>query len=129
MKLSQVNYETETAKQVEITDHLGNSFEPKALVSVHAWNSRAGNKAMIEMQRAMIDIRRNKPKGEDIDSEIAEVARKSLGSLIVGWEGIEDEKGKPLKFTPENIEQLLSNPYILDIVDHFASNLGNYLKA
>jgi len=126
LKLSQVAYETETAKQVEITDHLGNSFEPKAMVSVHAWKSRAGNKAMIEMQRNMIDVRRNQGDMVEVDEEIAKVARKSLGTLIVGWEWIEDEKGKPLKFTPENVEQLLSNPYILDIIDRFASNLGNY---
>lgn len=129
MKLSQVNYESELPKAVEITNHLGQSFEKKAFVTVHAWKSRIGNKVMIEMQREMIDLRMQKveaDKEKETDAEIEAIGRKALGRLVTGWSGIEDENGKALKFTPDNVDAVLSNSYIMGIVDTFASSLGNF---
>lgn len=129
MKLSDVAYETETAKQVEITDHLGRSFEPKASVSVLSWKSRTGSKALIEMQRESMKVMQSKKEGENIDDAIRAISIDALSKLVAGWENIEDEKGKPFEFSEKNAKKLLENSYILDIIDRFASNLGNFLKA
>lgn len=129
MKLSQVDYQLDTPQQVEIKDHLGRSFEPKALISVIAWKSKQGSKALIEMQREMMKLNAEYKDGEDIESKVRDLAIEGLSKLIQGWEGIEDEKGKPLKFTPENAKKVLENQYIRDIVDSFCSNMGNFLKA
>lgn len=123
MKLSDVNYETESAKEVEITDHLGKSFDPKALIKVVSWKSKQGSKALIEMQREMMQAHKDEKADEDV---INDIVATGLSKLIVSWSGIEDEKGKPLKFSPDNAKKVMQNKYIRDIVDAFASNLGNF---
>lgn len=132
MKLSQVNYNTTLPAQVEITDHLGKSFEPKAFISVIAFDSKEGKKVQLDMYRDILKIREDKAnlnEDETIKDEVIQrSSAKALAQLTTGWEGIEDEKGKPIKFSVEKCEEVyLSVPYIFDKVNTFCGNLGNYL--
>jgi len=129
MKLSQVNYETDKPKKVEITDHNGKSFEPKAFISVISIHSETGTKALHEMQRAMMKLAQENTDVNDISEQQKALKIEAMSKLVIGWEGIEDENGKPMKFNQDNAKIVLSNSYISDIVDKFASNLGNYLTA
>lgn len=129
MKLSQVNYETDKPKSVEITDHNGRSFEPKAFISVISINSETGTKALHEMHRAMMKLAQENQENKDVSEQRKSLKIEAMCKLVVGWEGIEDENGKQMKFNSDNAKIVLSNTYISDIVDKFVSNLGNYLTA
>lgn len=124
MKLSDVAYETESPKQVEILDHNGRPFSTRALISVLSWKSKTGAKALTEMQREILLLG---DAAENLEEKRNAILRAGVAKLITGWSGIEDENGKAIKFTPANVEKVLAYPYIFDTIDRFASNLGNFL--
>tara|TARA_B100001093_G_scaffold41109_1_gene35039 strand:+ start:283 stop:615 length:333 start_codon:yes stop_codon:yes gene_type:complete len=54
-----------------------------------------------------------------------------LNLILAGWQGIEDENGKPLPFNSKNIAELADDPYwIKGVIDAYSSTyneaeLGN----
>lgn len=115
-------------QKVEIT-HNGQSFTPPAFVSVMAFDSKEGARVKANLIREILKLRQE--SGEAPAPEIVEALTvDALTSLVTGWEGFKDDKGKALKFTPENAKKVFSNyPFIFEQVNSFCGNLGNYLKA
>lgn len=54
--------------------------------------------------------------------KVADEADKRLveraASAIVAWNGVDDETGAPMPFTPENVKHILRAPWILMTVIH-----------
>lgn len=65
----------------------------------------------------------------DTDALLAELDAR-LSDRITGWEGIADEAGKPLPFTPENMAAVLDVPYLRDAIEQglYAASRGALAK-
>lgn len=132
MKLSEIDYQTETPREIEIKDHKGQSFNPPAFVSVYAFTSKFGANATLEMQRTMLKMREdenNLDKNKDMKNEIIQKCLyESLATLTTGWTGINDDDDKPIDFSKEKAIELYSQyPIIFNTVERFCSDVGNYL--
>ena len=53
----------------------------------------------------------NRSEAKDVGEDVGK-AEALLPSHIHGWEDIEDEDGKPMKFSKKNLSLLLDIPYI-----------------
>jgi hypothetical protein len=115
-------------QKVEI-QHNGQSFTPPAFVSVMAFDSKEGARVKANLIREILKLRQS--TDEAPAPEVFEALTvDALVSLVTGWEGFKDEKGKALKFTPENARTVFTNyPFIFEQVNNFCGNLGNYIKA
>lgn len=125
MKLSQVNYQTDKPQEVEIKDHLGQSFNPPAFISVYAFNSRLGKQVEIEAYRELAQLAKD---GKLIEDELQnDIMCEALAKLTTGWTGIKDDNDKAIKFSKEKAKEIYKNyPYLFDLVNSFSGNLGNY---
>jgi len=68
----------------------GNQFETQAFEAVFKKISRSAFNNLVD-------------KGDDA----------LVGEILLGWEGVTDEAGKPVSFTEKNKEQLCDDPYVL----------------
>ena len=68
----------------------GNQFETQAFEAVFKKISRSAFNNLVD-------------KGDDA----------LVGEILLGWEGVTDEAGKPVAFTEKNKEQLCDDPYVL----------------
>ena len=79
----------------------GNRFETQAFEAVFKKISRSGFNDLVE-------------KGDDA----------LVGEILLGWEGINDESGKPIPFTEKNKQQLCDDPYVLRaLIQAYADSL------
>ena len=47
-----------------------------------------------------------------------------VGEILLGWEGINDDAGKPVPFTEKNKQQLCDDPYVLRaLIQAYADSL------
>tara|TARA_R100000152_G_C6770739_1_gene197026 strand:+ start:646 stop:1107 length:462 start_codon:yes stop_codon:yes gene_type:complete len=54
--------------------------------------------------------------GQVPDDEMEALSQKAMAShILVGWRNIEDEDGKPLKYTPKRAHELLTDPGLRDL--------------
>lgn len=69
---------------------------------------------------------------KDLNSEVRNrVALEFVCSLIVDFEGIDDENGKVIKYSYENCLEILSNQsnyFIAGQIFNFVNNVGNFRK-
>ena len=68
----------------------GNRFETQAFEAVFKKISRSAFNDLVD-------------KGDDA----------LVGEILLGWDGINDEDGKPVPFTEKNKKQLCDDPYVL----------------
>ena len=124
MKLSQINYDFNEAKEFEIKDpETGLSFEKPAFITILSIESDVGQKIKLDIFREAAELIEKKQERSE------ESTIKHLAKLIVSYRGIEDEKGKELKVTEENTLKLLQSPIIYKMVNNESATLGNYRKA
>lgn len=67
--------------------------------------------------------------------EIDENRNRLIGSVILGWEWSNDEDGEPgsfsgeqMKFTPANVERLLSVQFIRDQIEEALSDVSSFFQ-
>ena len=129
MKLSQIDYSTKEAKEFELLDPITNlPFETPVKISLYFHDSRHGKRTLAEAQLEVLEYMQKNNVQEVPESVLEEINIKRLSKLIAGWSGIEDEKGKPLKYNEKNALLVLENDIIFNFVTEKASNLGNFLK-
>ena len=132
MKLSQIAYVTDKPAKVEIKNHLDQSFNPPAFITVLSSESKQGMEAKLNLMRSFATIREDKDnlnEDETIKEEIGyQISCDALASITLDWEGIEDEEGNSIPFSNERaVEIYKTYPYIFNTVNLFSGNLGNFL--
>jgi len=127
MKLSEINYDLTSAKEIEILDPVTKkSFENPAFISIYSIESNIGKQCQVSIYRDMLEITKEKKKPTDAD--IKKLTCKNIASLVAGWRGIEDEKGKEIEYSKEKAIEVLENyDMIFNVVDKESAKLGNYL--
>jgi len=80
----------------------GNRFETQAFEAVFKKISRSAFNDLVD-------------KGDDA----------LIGEILLGWEGINDEDGKPVPCTEKNKKQLCDDPYVLRaLIQSYADSLS-----
>jgi hypothetical protein len=132
MKLSQLS---PSAKEFEFTNPYTN--EPTGIkVTLYPMKSKEGKQAEHEMRLKILELMQDENNTIEIDGKknmkedvIIDVSLEMLASIVVDWNGIEDEKGEPLKFSKENaIKAFKEYREFSDFVYNTANNVGNFLK-
>jgi len=135
MQLSKIRIDEE-AKQFEFKDPFtGESFEKPILVKVYSTKSKVGKQSRHDMELKIIQLMQD--KDNIIESEngkitikpelIKDLAFENIADLVVDWSGIENEKGKEIKFSKkECIKAFNECEDFANAIYYFADNVGNY---
>lgn len=128
MQLSQINYDFKTPTEIEILDPItGKSFDKPAFISIYSKESQQGKQAQVAIFREIIAL---KEAGEEIPEDtLKQIALKYIPDLVSGWRGIEDDKGKAIKYSKAKAVELLTQyDHLFNIVNNSSAIAGNYLK-
>lgn len=128
MKLNEINYDLTNAKEIEILDpNTKQSFEKPAFISLYSLESKKGKQCQMNIFRDILEF---KSKKEELSEEQEqEIVIKHISKLVAGWRGIEDEKGKEIKYSESKALELLQKyDIIYNIVDTEVGKLGNFLN-
>jgi len=102
-------------------------------ITVHPIKSKHGKAAEHKMRLKIIELMQD--ENNLIENEekklktelITNVSLEMMSNLIVSWRGIEDEKGKQIKFSNETcLEIFKEHQELADAVYQFASTMGNF---
>jgi len=134
MQLSKIRL-NEEAKQFEFKDPFtGESFEKPIFVNVYSTRSKVAKEAKHSMQLKMIELMQDEKNVDKKDDKvqlkvelIKELSLDFISDIVVGWSGVENDKGKEIKFSKaECIKAFEECEEFMDAVYFFADNLGNY---
>lgn len=94
---------------------------------------RAGgdNKKFSKVLAAKMKPYRRQLQNGTMDDEVAErlMAEVYAEAVIIGWEGVKDEKGKTLPYSKENVVKLLTDlPELFKDIQDQASTIANFRK-
>ena len=69
-----------------------------------------------EIRKLTAPLTKKIRSGQVADGEMEALSQKAMAShVLVGWRNIEDEDGKPLKYTPKRSLDLLTDPGLRDL--------------
>lgn len=73
---------------------------------------------------------RLKAAAEGSDADVISTLDSLLAERITGWDGIADEAGNPLAFTPDNVAAVLDVPYVREAIESglYAASRGAVAK-
>ena len=73
---------------------------------------------------------RIKAAAEDSETSVVGVLDGLLAERITGWDGISDEAGEALAFTPDNLAAVLDVPYLREAIESglYAASRGATVK-
>jgi hypothetical protein len=131
MKLSQINFNLSEPSKIEIKDPVTKkSFQTPAYIYIMSIESKEGKQCQLSIFKEIMLMRETKQKDEEpTPEEIRDASLKHLHLLVKGWEGVEDDEGKPLEYSEENAIRLLKDyELIYNIVNIESSKLGNFIK-
>lgn len=78
---------------------------------------RANNPAFIAAIQRLSEPDLEEIRKKDADPEILERATKGAvaEAILLGWKGIDDDNGKPIKYSVEKALELISDPGLRDL--------------
>lgn len=107
----------ETGAEFQIKDENGKLID--AFITVAGLDSKLFRNAKSEMMRNVITN-----DGKDAE----EIRAKASAAIILNWRGLMNGEDK-FTFGAENAEKLCNNaPFIMDQIDTFITNRGNFTK-
>lgn len=98
----------------------------QAVVYLRSRDSQSYRAKQHEMTNAALNRRNRKVTAQQIEAQAVEL----MVACATGWEGIEDENDKPVKFSPEKFEEYLTKPgfeWFREQVDEFINSRANFL--
>ena len=105
-------------------------------ITVHPIKSKHGKDAEHKMRLKIIELMQDENnfiEGEEKKLKTELIANASLemvASLVVNWRGLEDEKGKQIKFSNEACFTIFKeHQELADAVYKLAGAMGNFQKA
>lgn len=112
-----------------------NPSDKPLLLTVHCTDSKIGKEAMRAMQISIFTMMKDEANIVEVEGVknlrndlLNEVGVNYLASLVVGWEGLVDGKGKKVPFDRELLKQAIENSNDLGVeIDKFSKDKeGNF---
>lgn len=105
-------------------------------LTVHPIKSKYGKETEHKMRLRIVELMQDENNIEEVDGKknlkhelIMDETIRMISEMVIGWKGIEDDKGKQIKFTPEVcLETMKEHQSIADAVYSFANTVGNFQK-
>lgn len=120
LKLSSLKYDTELAENgvwVPVGDG--------ARIKVAKSGNRKHRQLVQQLRRPYRSYElAGKDLPEDIQRDIA--VKATASTILLGWEGIQDDKGKDIPFTPENVKEALMVDGFMSMVLGFANDEATF---
>lgn len=107
--------------------------EPTGIfIAVHAIKSKLGKEATHKMQLEMLELRKDKNNLTEDGTIKPDVIRvesiKWMAEITESWKGVEDDNGKVMKPTKDNIIKAYTEyEELANAVYNFAANSGNFV--
>jgi len=121
------------AKEFNFIDEYTN-LPTDIFVTVYPMKSKVGKKAENDMRHRIIELMQDENNIIEVDGKkslkediIKLESMRRVADCVVGWRGIQDDKGKQIKFSrDECVNQFLQCEEFVNAVFEFSNNLGNF---
>lgn len=102
--------------------------------TVHPLKSKYGKEAEHKMRLRIVELMQDESNIVEVDGKknlnqdlILEETVAMIANMVSDWKGIEDDKGKAIKFSEDKcIELLKEYQSLADAIYVFSSNMGNF---